>query len=952
MKHIDSFFSKSSVGIGGRFFVFLVLCIVSLVAIHAQYYHTGVDARNIRWHSITTPRFKLVYPKEYERSAHRFANLLDSLQPHVGTSLLTSAPHVPFLFHTRSNYSNGLSVWAPKRIELWTTPPQDSYSYPWLWQLAIHEWRHAVQVESMNTGATFFLQKAFGEHIMGLMIALFVPTWFLEGDAVLAETTLAPVGRGSTPAFSQNFRAQLVEKGTYPFTKANLGSYKDHVPNRYVLGYHLVCHGRMIGDKYVWGRVMQNVGNNFWQLFPFNIGVKKYTGASLSDLYVRMTDSLSHIFLAEDSLFQPDVHSVQFSSETKNYTSYLCPSFIDDRQVVALKTSYDSYPVFTVMDSVREYSLYSPGMVINEYFSTHESGKIIWSSLQSHHRWQHERCAELVEYDFHSGKTTLLTTGAHLVSPSYHPRYDHLVVAISEDSVNRQYIILFDKKQNKITAQIGDSLPDIAFSYPTWDDHDSVIFALKTSPQGKNIVLWNLKTNSLIDITSPDYYSVSRLQYHNGYLYFIADYEGKNAIYRLACNNHHRFLERVVMPRFGIEGFHLKDRQLVYSDYTADGYRLLHTLVRPENIQRIHIASEPKDAVAAKLTNEENFLLTQDKIADFDYESEPYLKFPHLVHIHSWLYPVSLDAIHRTLTPGLSLYSQNLLGTSVFQGGWRYNTTEQRSGFFANYSYTGFFPALSVNSAYSYRKLINEPRNSNEFRDFLEWEELTLNGHFAVPLQWTRDNRVRKLTLSGGADYRRLYDRNNTNLPVNTVVSISGDIRFSNFEYKALKSLFPRWGQSIAISYQRAFSKQHPDIFSANILGYFPGLSRHHSLRILAGFQKNSPDIYYYPNQIAFPSGIFNYAPEKLISIKSSYYFPLLYPDLDIISLLYLKRIYIGGFYDFAFFDGVFMDSFGAEILIDCHILNMEFPLNIGARISYNLPVSKPFFEFLYELNL
>ena len=937
---------------GGRFFVFLILYIGSLVAVHAQYYRTGVDARNIRWRSIATPRFHLVYPQEYERTAQRFANLLDSLQPHVGTSLLTSAPRVPFLFHTHSNYSNGLSVWAPKRIELWTTSPQDNYSYPWLWQLAIHEWRHAVQIESMNTGATFFLQKAFGEHIMGLMIALFVPTWFLEGDAVLAETTLAPVGRGSTPAFSQNFRAQLVEKGAYPFTKANLGSYKDHVPNRYVLGYHLVSHGRMIGNKYVWGRVMQNVGNNFWQLFPFNIGVKKHTGTSLSDLYTQMTDSLSHIFLAEDSLFLPEVGAIQFSPKTTNYTSYLCPSFTDDHRVAALKTSYDSYPVFVLMDSVREYFLGAPGMVMNEYFSTHKSGKIIWSTLQSHPRWQHERYAELMEHDLHSGKTTMLTRHAHLVSPSYHPEDSHLIVAISEDSLNRQYIAIFDKKSNKIVRQIGDTLPDIAFSYPTWDDHHSVIYALKTSPQGKNIVVWDLSTNTLHNLTSPDYYSISRLQYHNEYLYFIADYEGKNALYRLSANAPDRSLERVVMPRFGIESFHFQNHRLVYSDYTADGYRLLYTSIRPENIQKVHVASKPKDSLVAKLTDEENFLLTQDKIANLSYESEPYLKFPHLIHIHSWLYPVSLDALHRTLTPGVSLYSQNLLGTSVFQGGWRYNTTEQRSGFFANYSYTGFFTALSVNSAYSYRKLIDNPKTGNEFRDFLEWEELTLNGNITVPLYRAYENTVKNFTVSGGANFRRLYDRNNTDLPINTVFSISGDIRFSNHEYKAQKSLFPRWGQAVAISYQRAFSEQHPDIFSVNLSGYFPGLSRHHSLKIIAGFQKNSPEVYYYPNQIAFPSGIFNYAPEKLISIKSSYYFPLIYPDWDIISLLYLKRIYMGGFYDFAFFDGVFMDSFGAEIQTDCHILGMEFPLNLGVRFSYNLHVSKPFFEFLYQLNL
>lgn len=945
-------FTKSSVRLGGRFFVFLFLCISFSPVLHAQYYRTGVDSKSIDWRTIQTTKFKLVYPKEYERTAQRFANLLDTLQPHVGNSLLTPAPRVPFLFHTRSNYSNGLSVWAPKRIELWTTPPQNGYSYPWLWQLAIHEWRHAVQVESMNVGATFFLQKAFGEHIMGLMIALFVPTWFLEGDAVAAETTLAPVGRGAIPAFSQNFRAQLVEKGAYSFTKANLGSYKDHVPNHYVLGYHLVTHGRIIGKKHLWGRVMNNVGNNFWQLFPFNIGLKKHSGMGLSQLYTHMTDSLSHLFLAEDSLFHPDVHATRFSPKNPRYTSYLSPSFITPRQVVALKTSYDSPPLFTLMDSVQEKTLIPSGMVLNEYFHAHPSGKIIWSELQTHARWQHERYAELVEYDLHSGTITPLTRHARLVSPGYHPIHPHQVTAIAEDSINQQHIVIFDKNHGGVVQQIGDTLPDIAFSYPVWDDTGDNIYALKTSPQGKNIVMWNTKQNTLSNITTPDHYSVSRLRCENGYLYFVADYEHKNAIYRRSLRNPQQALERVVMPRFGIGSFHIEKELLVYSDYTADGYRLLQTTIRPENMQRINIASELKDSVVAKLTHEENFLLTEDKLNHRHYESVPYLKFPHLLHIHSWLYPISLDAINRTLSPGISLYSQNLLGTSVFQGGWRYNTTERRSGFFANYSYTGFFPALSINSSYSYRKLIDNPKRSNEFREYLEWEEFILNGNITLPLYWTHRNTQKNFIFSAGTNYRHLYDRNNTSLPINTVVSLSGNIHFSSLENKALKALLPRWGQSVAMSYQVALSELHPDIFSLNFAGYFPGLGRHHSLKIAAGYQKNSPDVYYYPNQIAFPHGIFNYAPETLISIKSSYYFPLSYPDWNIISLFYLKRIYLGGFYDFGIFDGVFMDSFGGEMQADGHVLGMEFPLRLGMRISYNLHLSKYFFEFLYELNL
>ena len=134
---------------------------ISNTHLQAQYYNTGVENSSIKWRQINTQKFQIVYPDFYETKAQEFASVLDTLYGVLGKSLNTIPPKVPFLLHTNTAYYNGLSVWAPKRIELWTTSSPTNYPYPWSWQLAIHEWRHAVQVYALKHGAVYILIYIF-----------------------------------------------------------------------------------------------------------------------------------------------------------------------------------------------------------------------------------------------------------------------------------------------------------------------------------------------------------------------------------------------------------------------------------------------------------------------------------------------------------------------------------------------------------------------------------------------------------------------------------------------------------------------------------------------------------------------------------------------------------------------------------------------------------------------
>ena len=192
----------------------------------SQYFSTGQDPASLHWKHIKTEKYNLIYPALFEKKAQYLANVLDLVTQFETKTLTAKVPRIPVLIHTASSYSNGLTVWAPKRIELYPCPPQSIYPEEWLEQLAIHEYRHAVQISKMNRGFTKALYYVFGEQGTAAMLGLFIPPWFLEGDATATETALSYKGRGRLNSFASPLRAQLLEKRINSYDKAILGSYK------------------------------------------------------------------------------------------------------------------------------------------------------------------------------------------------------------------------------------------------------------------------------------------------------------------------------------------------------------------------------------------------------------------------------------------------------------------------------------------------------------------------------------------------------------------------------------------------------------------------------------------------------------------------------------------------------------------------------------------------------
>src|SRR5512133_4282834 len=214
-----------------RLILFTSILLYSIQLVSAQYYDTGQDPASIKWKQIKTGRFTVIYPEQYGREGIAYARSLDEGYSKLKLLFPDQKFHLPVVIHSYSIQSNGYVAWAPKRMELYPTPEQNTIPLDPVKQLAIHELTHVFQMTSLKKGFSAAMSLALGEQFTGIVASL-LPLWFLEGQAVFSESAFTESGRGRTPSFQKQLKSITLEKDRmYGYDKILNGSYRDFVPD-------------------------------------------------------------------------------------------------------------------------------------------------------------------------------------------------------------------------------------------------------------------------------------------------------------------------------------------------------------------------------------------------------------------------------------------------------------------------------------------------------------------------------------------------------------------------------------------------------------------------------------------------------------------------------------------------------------------------------------------------
>jgi len=934
-------------------FLLLFFLIFTPLNITAQYYSSGQEPASVRWRQINTENFKLVFPDGYEASATYIANTLEYAAKLDTVSFSVRPGKIPVLIHNFTSISNGMVAWAPKRMELYTIPPQNTYGQEWFQQLAIHEYRHVIQLSQMKQGLTRILTYLFGEQIAAGVLGLYIPFWFLEGDAVLAETMFSQSGRGRLPSFSLPLRTQLTQKGAFSYDKSVFGSFRDFVPDHYVLGYHLVTKAR---EKYgvdIWNHVLDKVAKNPFMIVPFSEGIRDITELGKTKLYEEVMNELKQDWqnqLNKSILTPTDEIAIP---EKDVFTNYLRPYFTDYKTIIAEKSPFDDITMFVEIDSTgNETKIYTPGYYLPQSL-TYAGDVIAWAEREYDPRWQHRNYSVIKIYDRKTGKSQKITNKSRFFAPALSPDASRLVVV--DVTLDQRYALVIIETTTGKEIQRVTTSQNYYFTNPSWCEDGKKIVTIIVGNQGKAIALVNPENGTVDRLTNFSYTDISNPVMYDEKIYFTGAWSGVDNIYQLDIDS--KKITMVVSAPFGITDPQISadGTTLIFANYSEKGFKISQKKI--DETQQVLFENFEYKGVELhdKLFLNNTNIFDPEKIPEDTYPIKNYSKILNLFNFHSWG-PLITDYQNSEFKPGISMLSQNLLSSSVTVLGWEYNTNEQTGKYYFNFRYEGLYPAFGADLSYGKRKSVYTDTTGS--KDYY-WRETNLKSDISVPLRFVAGKYTSYLTPIIAFDYTQLDIDPESGLRFDRANFKTLTYRVYAAHYLKMSShdLAPKWGQWVGVNYRSEPFKKGGlgSLLSGELRCYFPGIKKHHSLSFYAANQNRNDSIYYYNNIIRLPRGRIDIYGTKLNTLTANYAFPLLYPDVSLSSFMYIKRLRMNLFYDhttaLANNKKSYYPSTGFEFFADVHLLRFLAPVAVGLRFNYLPDTGKTSSDFLVSIN-
>lgn len=936
----------------------LLMSSVSLEA-QAQYYSSGQDPASIHWNQINSSHFQIIYPRGYDSIAQHVMNVME-----YGRVLTLKTRHVEpkkmsVILHNQTIVSNAEVAWAPRRIEFYTVTPQSTYSQPWYEQLAIHEYTHVLQISAIKDGVGGVLNAIFGEQYSVGVWGLYVPYWFIEGDAVVAETALSQSGRGRDPNFEADLRAQLVELGSYSLEKASLGSYEDFTANRYCLGYYLVGMGRVNYGLNFWNKPLNNVSRHPYMVVPFGKGIKANSGLEKKAFYEQTILQLTEEWNLQ--LEETKLKSYKVLTSANGYINYTNNAFLNGQELFSLKKDYHDLGRFVKVDTTgQEELIFTPGFYKSEAITI--GGDILcWSEQQYDPRWDYRSWIKILTLNLKTGKKKVIAKKTRYFSPKISPSGKKIVVA-EVDEMSQHYLVVLNTEDGSVLHRIPS--PDNDFiAHPAWSPDETMVVAEVLNSHGKGLAIFELESLKVRNVLA---YQSTHLQYPSfwkHYVLFEASYSGVMNVFALDLKT--KSLYQTTHSAFSASHYSISPdgKNIVFSDHTAKGKQLVMGDWNPKEWLPFSEVENKAYPLADELSKQADTLMDPDAIPQKEFEVRKYRKAAHLFNIHSWS-PLSVDLDNYTFSPGLNILSQNKLSTLSMRLGANYDLNTQLMKYSANVDYFGWYPVLSLRGDYGGRWAhVVEEGITKEYY----YNESNLGAALYLPLLFTSGTWSHNVQPEVSFTSKQIDKGQEIPFNFRSMKITSYAFQYSAQRKRPSQNIFPQWAYSLIASYaQSPFNAETGEILMTGITGYLPGLFRHDGFRMMAQYQDKIGDADFYSNRVGPARGYTGLVYDDLLSLRADYKVPVIYPDWNISSIIYLKRIVVGLFFDYSILTDVKAQnayhgsnsywSSGVDLTTDIHLLRSKFPFEIGLRSTFvNGYINNPqgvYFQFLWGISI
>ncbi len=963
-----------------------VALLFAALRVSAQYYTWGADAP-MKWSEIRTPEVRVIYPDTARRIAEQTFFYLRHLHRQIGYGFSYGPMQVPVVLHPQNFQSNGLTMYLPKRIELLTTPDAESYALPWIKQLAVHEYRHAVQFNNLNRGLFRILRYAVGQQspTVGLLC---MPAWAMEGDAVMAETQAAPFGRALQPSFTMGYRAmEGVGRGRNGRWRRNpdkwfCGSYRDYIPDHYRLGYQINTYAERRYGEPIWNKVVHYAVRNPYLIATTHVGLKRYYGTTVNRLFRETFDALQTHW---DSIPTPPQSARPLVTLPEgNYTTYQWPIALGDTAIIAVKSDFDRPTRLVRYDrrTGREELVARTGVLSSR--PTRCGSRIWWSEYRASLLFDERVNSKLCYLDLPEGRPRTVDRIRNALYPA---GVDDTRIAWAEYDCSGRYSIAIGDGRR---AEQRFALPaDKEIHGLCWENRTAALYALITDDSG----MWIARLTDegvLQPVTAGSPTTLSDLSAADGKLYFGSIASGRDEVhaldlatgreYRLTRSTYGAFDgaplpagDSVAVTLYGRRGYALALQSLAEAEETAPA-------ALPVNLFNPPLQPWP-------LPKLDTLRFTAEEAAEQQarHPKRRYHKALHAFNIHSWA-PVAFDPFEAVdehcvdLNFGATLLSQNLLSNTEAFASYGWNRDEGsmvRAGLFCS----GWGVRLGFRFDYGGDRLVYRLSSPDpEGRETL-YQPLPAFAHHraievsaSLPLLFQRGYHTRQLTLSAAWNYSngRVADlgaiRWNEQGGIDNLDQIgyrsglhklTAGIAFSDQVRLAHRDFAPRFGYRLQLlGSMDPTNDDFSKLLAVHGSLYLPGVAPHHSLQLTAAWQNLYGGARFAPgyrplsyrSSALIPTGFASSAitADRYRAVGADYQLPIAYPDGGICSVLYLKRIRLnigGQWAAFRVPHGKRMIdrelwSVGGDLIVDFNLFRMPVKGTSTLKISCYRPSS------------
>ena len=701
--------------------------------LHAQIETGGGEPASVRWMEQETPSFKLLYPAGCEYLADEYGRLLEKYHGIVGASLglvpgSLQFNKAPVLLHTRTNFSNGSVVWAPRRMELYTLPEANgSDALPWAEQLAIHEQRHYAQMQfGYSSGFFRLIEFIFGEMAPGALVGIYPGQALLEGDAVVAETALTRAGRGRQGDFLNYYQVAYDQGDWRNWYRWRYGSFRAYAPDHYALGYETIAGARVFFDDPLFmQRYFHDAAKNPFRIGRFRHMLKKDAGTSFRKAFRQIQEGFQAEWKADREARGPFMPMERLSAEPRFATDYSKPFFHDSCLYVLKSGKVTPTTLVRIRpdgteEDVRPFCASSGNLGHDEHYN-----RLYWSESVADRRWSlagtnRIRYLSMEDFEPHD-----LTTEGRYFNPEPSPHDGSVICAISYPVEGGSEVVFLRASDGGVFRTLP-APSDVQLTEIVWGT--DCLYALGLSEDGFS--LWRTDgTKVWQQLTDPISARFEHLHGEDG-IQFVSDMNGVNELYRF--DEADGTLYRLSNTPFGATEFTVDGDREVFTAMSTSGRALFSTPLSA--MEPTPVRLEPHAyRVADALSAQEQALITtpappHDTLGGFR-EPVRYKRVPHLILLHSWapfafdydaIAGSSGDLVRDDIDPGVTLLFQNRLGDFYGFANYAYHqddlgSGERRNAWHAQFTYTGLYPVLEARLAVGDRQALTYRRQEIDY---------------------------------------------------------------------------------------------------------------------------------------------------------------------------------------------------------------------------------------------